>query len=154
MKFASVSNQFFVLCREHGVDSELMLNDNRRPYLIIVKLKYKDAIIDFALPFRSNFSPQTPANQYFALPPRPTTQPGRRHGLHYVKMFPIAKPYLERFRIDNDPYYAMLMTIIDKNTKVIVDACQLYLNEYAKDGKPQYSTDIDGIWNLLQSTTT
>ena len=55
---------------------------------------------DFAIPIRSNIPASAPKNQYFALPPRPQTRPKNRHGLHYIKMFPVTKQYLIRYRTD------------------------------------------------------
>ena len=149
MKFASVSNAFFQLCKAHDADDELLFNRNRRPYLIIMSLKYRGANRKFALPFRSDISPKTPRGQYFSLPPRPTTKPGRRHGLHYIKMFPIETKYLEKFRIDGSSYYIMLTKIINRNEKRIVKECQGYLDAYEKNGRFPFAPDIDKIVEIL-----
>ena len=149
MKFASVKNDFFELCKKYSADNELLYNTNRRPYLIVIKLNYKNKLRQFALPFRSDMSNSTPRNQYFSLPPRPTTKPGRRHGLHYLKMFPISNKYLEKFRTENNAYYEMIVKIIDKNEKNIIDQCQNYLNDYEEKGRPTYSPDIDKIIEIL-----
>lgn len=149
MKFASINNSFFKLCEDNGVAAELLFNTNRRPYLIIIKLSFRGQISNFALPFRSDISGSTPKNQYFSLPPRPTTQPGHRHGLHYIKLFPVSDAFLEKFRVDDNPYYILISSIIDRNSKTIVDACQAHLDSYVVDGKPRFSPDIDGILAIL-----
>jgi hypothetical protein len=149
MKFASVNDSFFELCRNHNAENELLYNTNRRPYLIILSLKYNGTDQKFALPFRSDISPNTPKAQYFPLPPRPTTRPGRRHGLHYIKLFPIDSKYLEKFRIDNDSYYEMLFRIISRNERRIVSECQEYLANYERNGRMCFAPDIDKIIEAL-----
>ncbi len=67
---------------------------NMRPYVLVIRLKYIEKSYDFAVPIRSNIPAAAPKDQYFALPPRPTTRPKNRHGLHYIKMFPVTKQYL------------------------------------------------------------
>ena len=91
-----------------------------------------------------------PKDQYFALPPRPTTRPGCRHGLHYIKMFPITKAYQRRFRTDGSAYYETLQRIIDGNTRHIVFECQAYLDHYEREGRPRFAVDIDRIVGLLE----
>lgn len=142
MKFASVSDRFFSLC---SFDGELLENTNRRPYLIIVRLKYNGVKHDFAIPFRSNISNKAPKEQYFSLPPRPTTQKNRIHGLHYIKMFPIRKEFLQKFHTDRDSYYETLVDVINKNEAIIVQEAQQYLINYENGVRPQYSTDIPQI---------
>lgn len=90
-----------------------------------------------------------PKDQYFALPPRPTTRPGCRHCIHYVKMFPITKAYQRRFRTEGSAYYETLRRIIDSNTKRIVSECQAYLDRYEREGRPRFAVDIDRIVGLL-----
>lgn len=89
MKIVSISQDFFDLV---DGDRELMLKHNR-PCIVVVRLRFRGKRRDFAVPLRSNIAPNVPKDQYFALPPRPTTRPGCRHGIHYIKMFPITKAY-------------------------------------------------------------
>lgn len=154
MKFASINDEFFTLCKQHHADEELLYNTNRRPYLIIVKLKYKGVIRPFALPFRSDISSNTPKSQYLSLPPRPTTKPGRRHGLHYIKLFPIDKQYLEVFKIDNDKYYQTIVNIIERKKNDIIAACQEHLNKYESEGAIMYAPNIDKIIAFLDNLQT
>ena len=88
MKIVSISQDFFDLVEG---DRELMLKHNR-PFNVVVRLRFRGKRRDFAVPLRSNIAPNVPKDQYFALPPRPTTRPGCRHGIHYIKMFPITRP--------------------------------------------------------------
>ena len=90
-----------------------------------------------------------PKEQYFALPPRPQTRPKNRHGLHYIKMFPVTKQYLVRYRVEGNIFATLIQNIIDKNKKQIVDECQQYLDLYGQGIKPAYSTDIDYLIEQL-----
>jgi hypothetical protein len=128
-----------------------VLTKSKRPYVLIVRLKYKERAYDFAVPIRSNIPATAPKNQYFALPPRPATRPKNRHGLHYIKMFPVTKQYLRRYRTEGNQYASLIQTIIDKNIKTIVEDCQSYLDAYASGCHPQFSTDIDYLLSQLFS---
>ena len=130
MKIVSISQDFFDLVEG---DRELMLKHNR-PCIVVVRLRFRGKRRDFAVPLRSNIAPNVPKDQYFALPPRPTTRPGCRHGIHYIKMFPITKAYQRRFRTQGSAYYETLQRIIDGNTKRIVSECQAYLDRYEREG--------------------
>ena len=88
MKVVSISQGFFDLVEG---DRELMLKHNL-PCIVVVRLRFRGKRRDFAVPLRSNIAPNVPKDQYFALPPRPTTRPNCRHGIHYIKMFPITRP--------------------------------------------------------------
>ena len=131
LKIVSISQEFFDLC---GDDREMMTKRNR-PCIVVVRLRYKGKRRDFAVPLRSNIAPNVPKNQYFALPPRPTTKPGHRHGIHYIKMFPIQKRFQRKFRTEGSRYYETLQNTIDANTKRIVDDCQAYLDRYEAEGR-------------------
>lgn len=72
MKVVSISQDFFDLVEG---DRELMLKHNR-PCIVVVRLRFRGKRRDFAVPLRSNIAPNVPKDQYFALPPRPTTRPG------------------------------------------------------------------------------
>ena len=131
----------------YTIDSE-MLKKSHRPCVLILRLKYKGARIDFAVPLRSNIPPSAPKNHYFALPPRPTTKSGHRHGIHYIKMFPIDRTKAQKFNTDK-MFYSIIKAIIDKNEKLIVSSCQKYLKDYESGIKPPFSTDIDLLLNQL-----
>ena len=122
-----------------------------RPYVVVLRLKYKEQNYDFVVPIRSNIPAAAPKEQYFALPPRPTTRPRNRHGLHYIKMFPITKEYQVRYRTDGNEFARLIQQILDKNTKQIVLECQQYLDDYAAGKHPQFSTDIDFLLSVLHS---
>ncbi len=148
MKIVSISDDHFE--KFAGGDREFM-QKHGRPCLIVLRLSFRGRKLDFAVPFRSNIAPNVPKDQYFALPPRPTTQPRHRHGIHYIKMFPISKRYQVRFRTKGNPYYEAITRIIDTHEHEIVSECQAYLNKYESEGRPRYAVDIDRIVSLMEA---
>ena len=66
-------------------------------------------------------------------------------------MFPVTKQYLRRYRIEGNQFATLIQTIIDKNTKTIVNDCQAYLDAYTNGYHPQFSTDIDYLLSQLFS---
>lgn len=152
MKFSTVSNAFFNLV---SFESELLHNkDEKRPYLIIVKLKYKGKNQDFAIPFRSNIANYIPKDQYYSLPPRYSTGKQKIHGLHYIKMFPINKKYLQKYNVDTDEYFIMIQTIVKNNIKDIVSEAQTYLTNYESGISPSYCVGIERIYYALNTDET
>ena len=147
MKLVTINN---ALLLKYNGDSEI-LQKSTRPYVLVIRLKYKGLNYDFAVPIRSNIPASAPKNQYFALPPRPQTRPKNRHGLHYIKMFPLTKQYLVRYRTEGNNFAMLIQTLIDKNSKQIVDECQRYLDLYSQGIKPDYSTDIDYLIEQLNT---
>ena len=147
MKLVSIST---TLLDKYQNDPEV-LTKSGRPYVLVVRLKYKGHSQDFAIPIRSNIPASAPKSQYFALPPRPSPRPRNRHGLHYIKMFPVTKEYLIRYRTEGNAFATLIQTIINKNTKRIVQESQQYLNDYEAGKRPLYSTDIDYLLSLLHS---
>ena len=145
MKLVSINN---ALLLKYSGDSEV-LQKSTRPYVLVIRLKYKNNNYDFAVPIRSNIPAYAPKNQYFALPPRPQTRPKKHHGLHYIKMFPVTKQYLVRYRVEGNRFATLIQNIINKNSKQIVDECQQYLDLYSQGIKPVYSTDIDHLIEQL-----
>ena len=98
MKLVSIKPELLALYEQ---DAEV-LRKAGRPYVAVVKLRYRGCVCDFAVPIRSNIPAAAPKEQYFALPPRPTTRPFNRHGLHYIKMFPVDRRYFERYRTEGN----------------------------------------------------
>jgi hypothetical protein len=147
MKLVTIDTALFA--RYQG-DLEV-LQKTTRPYVLVLRLKYKGKNSDFAVPIRSNIPAATPKEQYFALPPRSGTRPHNRHGLHYIKMFPVRKKYLVRYRTEGNAFATMIQTIIDKNQKRIVDECQAYLDAYSDGKRPAFSTDLDYLMQQLQA---
>lgn len=145
MKLVTINNSLLL---KYSGDPEV-LQKSTRPYVLVIRLKYRDTNYDFAVPIRSNIPASAPKDQYFALPPRPQTKPKNRHGLHYIKMFPVSKQYLVRYRTEGNSFATLIQNIIDKNSKQIVDACQRYLDLYSQGTRPTYSTDIDYLIEQL-----
>lgn len=147
MKLVSISNELLHL---YSSDKEI-LQKSGRPYVAVLHLHYRDRIRDFAIPIRSNISAAAPKNEYFALPPRPSTRPYNRHGLHYAKMFPVSKQYLIKYRTEGNEFATLLENIINKNERQIVMESQQYLNHYISGDHPRFSTDLDLLLKLLEN---
>jgi len=139
MKIVSISN---FLLSHYSIDPEVLQKPGR-PCVLVVRLKYRGMNQDFAIPLRSNIPGDAPKDQYLPLPPRPTTAPGNRHGLHYIKMFPVSKKYLVKYRIAGNKFAILIQNIIDRNEKQIITICQRYLTLYESGVHPQFSTDLD-----------
>ena len=120
-----------------------MLQKAGRPCVLIVNLLYKKRRLNFAVPIRSNINPSTPKRDYFALPPRRTTRPKCRHGIHYAKMFPIDKRIAVIYRTAENDEETLCRKIIDANEKQIIKECQAYLERYENGDRTCHSTDID-----------
>lgn len=145
MKIVTIDKSLML---KYAGDPEILQKDNR-PCVLIVRLKYKRKNQDFAVPLRSNIKASASKEQYFPLPPRPTTKSGNRHGLHYIKMFPVSKQYLVRYRTEGNVFSQMIKSILDKNEKRIVQESQRYLSRYEAGDRPLFSTDIDFLLTQL-----
>jgi len=141
MKIVSIKES---LLNEYRKIDQEMLAKRGRPCLLVIRLKYKGKNRMFAVPFRSNIAGNVPKDQYFPLPPRSTTKDGNRHGIHYIKMFPVEKRFLERYRLDT-PSSSLCASILEKNKKSIIEECQKYLNSYENGNHPLYATSIDAM---------
>ena len=150
MRLVKISNEFFDKCRENNVHKELMFNEDGRPSVLIVKLKYKEQYHKFVVPLRSNISPKTPKNQYFSLPPNPKTKPRHSHGIHYIKLFPIDDRYVQSYLI-SESFDILVKKIIDDNESGIIQSCQEYLKQCESGNKHFMTPDIDGIMDMLNT---
>ena len=150
MKLVKIFNEFFNECRKNNVHRELMFNEDGRPSVLIVKLKYKDQYHKFVVPLRSNISPKTPKDQYFSLPPNPKTKLHHSHGIHYIKLFPIDDKYVQSYLI-SEPFDILVKKIIDDNETDIIKSCQEYLQHCESGNKHFMTPDIDGIINMLNA---
>lgn len=148
MRIVSVSDEFL---EGYGAGDREFMFKHGRPCLLVIRLRFRGRRRDFAVPFRSNIAPNVPKDQYFGLPPRPKTRPGCRHGIHYIKMFPIERRFLRRFRTKGNPYYETLQRILDEHESQIVRACQDYLDRYERDGRPRFAVDLDRIVAMLEA---
>lgn len=150
MKLVKISNDFFEECKKHKLLQELLYNEDGRPSVLIIKLKYKNRYHKFVVPLHSNISPTTPKKQYMSLPPNKKTKKHHFHGIHYIKLFPINDKYVQTYLI-SDEFDILIKEIIDKNEYNIVNSCQQYLKE-CEIGKKHFMTpDIDGIINMLDN---
>nr|WP_293991689.1 hypothetical protein [uncultured Fusobacterium sp.] len=146
LHLVAISQTFFDLC---CFDKELLNNYNQgSPYLIILKLKYKNKMIDFALPLRSNISKTVKKENYFKLPNNKKTKIGNHHGIHFEKMFPIKNEYKIKFRKD-EFLEKIIVPFILLHFKELVEQAQEYLNRYENGIRTDYSTDIEEILKKL-----
>ena len=150
IKLISVKGE--LIAKFSKLDSEILIK-GKRPTVLVMRLKYRGKNRDFAVPLRSNIEPAAPKNEYFALPNRKSTREKHHHGLHYIKMFPVAKQFYERYRIEGDLASKLYLAIIDKNERRIIQDCQSYLTRYEAGIRSAYSTDIDKLLALLDSLT-
>lgn len=148
MKLVKISNEFFVKCKKYNIAKELLYNEDGRPSVLIMKLRYKEQYHKFVVPLRSNISPTTPKDQYMSLPPNSKTKPHHSHGIHYIKIFPIKDEYVQSYLI-SDKFDLMIKKIIDENEADIVSACQDYLKKCELGKKHFMTPDIDGIIKML-----
>ena len=147
IEIVSIKKKFFQICD----DSELLHNDDlKRPYLIILKLKYRGKKIDFAIPFRSNIPPNAKEWEFYSLPPNSTTKETYYHGLHFIKMFPIKKEYKEKFHTSKNEFFQKVIEAkIKKDLKLIVGKAQNYLIKYEEKIINEHSVNIDKIIEIL-----
>lgn len=146
MKLVSISQNLIDAFQQ---DKE-MLKKTGRPCVLVVRLKYRGTNYNFAVPLRSNISANTPKRQYFPLPTRSTTKSRNRHGIHYIKMFPVEKRFLIRYRTEGNQFAELIKRTVDNNEKQIVRECQRYLDEYEAGNRTDFSTDIDLLLKILQ----
>ena len=146
IRICSIKQEFYDL-----FDNTCELDKNyKRPCLIVLKLKYKGKKYDFAIPFRSNIYGQAKREEYFPLPPRKTTKKGKKLGLHYIKMFPIIKRYINSYYSDNKDNENDVRKI-EKNFKKIVDEAQDYLKNYEDGTRYNYCVDIDRVIKVVNN---
>lgn len=126
-----------------------MLQKAKRPCVMLMNLKYRGRRYTFAIPLRSNIAPNVPKWQYYPLPPRKTTKDRYRHGLHYIKMFPIRREDADLYHTENNMYAALIKAELELGEKEIIKDCQAYLDRYATGEHPMYSTDIDYLITLV-----
>lgn len=136
--------------KKYSKDKE-MLQKADRPCALIVQMTFHGHRYDFAIPLRSNISASAPKDQYFPLPPRKGTKSKNRHGLHYIKMFPVKRQWLLKYHTDT-VYSALIKGIIDSKEKVIISECKAYLRDYERGIRPNYSTDLDMLIEIMKKS--
>ena len=127
-----------------------MMQKAQRPCALLIRLKYKGKRYDFAVPFRSNISPASPKTEYFPLPPRAKTKPMHRHGLHYIKMFPVRRAWTIPYHTANNPEAMLYKSILNANEKRVLAECQKYLIDYENGIRSAYSTDLDLLISKME----
>ena len=153
MNLVKVQKRFFDCCKLNGADpkNQLLHNEADRPCVLLLKLNYKGKKRDFVVPLKSNIKPNTDRKTFFPLPPNPNTRENNFHGIYYIKLFPIQKKYLQRYQYSGNPYLCKVKSIIDKNERNIVNACQRYLDDYSKGKRNHYTPELDLIIDFLDN---
>ena len=103
------------------------------------------------MPLRSNIPASAPTWQYFSLPHNNNTKPGNKHGIHYIKLFPISKKYINKYNIDNNEFLQMISEKINNNQKEIIDECEKYLVDCELGKKHSMTPNIDGILEWIDN---
>lgn len=132
-----------------AVDSEVLDNDNgKRPYVVLLELRYKGKKQSFAIPFRSNIAGNLPKHTYFTLPRRHTTRECNKHGLHYIKLVPANNKLLENVQLyDNSKLY---LEIIEKNIDKIKSSVQEIIDNYENGQIELFSTNINLLLDVYE----
>lgn len=150
IKVVTIKQAFYKLFEKNNeIMQKIGQEAKDRPCLILVKMKYKGNIHTFAIPFRSNIG-NAPRSTYFPLPKRSTTRDGRKHGLHYSKMFPISDTYLIPYRMGGDFQEELVMAHIEKNIKQIFTEASSYLKNYEEGKRELFCVDIDDVLKKLK----
>lgn len=149
IKLVKVRQEFYDLCKKYSVHDELLFNENGRPCVLLLQLKYKGKRQDFVVPLRSNLSSSVPKSDCLVLPPNKNTRKHRRHGLHYVKLFPIDKKYIDAYSVQGDEYYSVILSVLAKKEATVINACQAYLCQYEQGNRLYLTPNIDGILSVL-----
>ena len=149
MKIVKIKSE---LIKKYSVDPE-MLHKSDRPCVLVIKLKYRGKNRDFAVPIRSNVLASSPKNEYFPLATRYSTKDTNRHGIHYIKMFPVDKRFYEKYRTEDNVAAALVKAMVSdkENESRIVRECQEYLKRYECGNKPKYSTDLDRLISIIDA---
>lgn len=150
MKLVKVNQAFYDLCEKNNVDAELMKNEAGRPCVLLVQLLYKGIMRDFVVPLRSNISSTAPKEQFLSLPPNPNTKPKHKHGVHYIKLFPIDKIFVDKYHTSGT-YYDKVLSILERKESIIIENIKSYLSECENGNKHPMTPNIDGIINMINT---
>ncbi|MBO5353892.1 MAG: hypothetical protein J6J44_14390 [Lachnospiraceae bacterium] len=153
MELVKVTPEFYELCEKYGANKnrQLLVSEAGRPCVLVVSLVYCGKKRKFVVPMKSNIKSSEDKKNYFALPPNSRTQRGCRHGVFYIKLFPISERYINPYYYSNNTYLCKIKKKIDENEKIIVNACQNYLERYANGKGMNYTPDIDKIIEILDN---
>ncbi len=151
MRLVKVTEEFYTKCKLNDTAQELMENEMGRPCVLLLNLEYRGIKREFVVPLRSNISGTAPKWQYLSLPPNAKTKPGKRHGVHYIKLFPISDAYINKYVIDGDDFLIKINDILHRKQNDIVEACQNYLVECESGNIHSMTPNIDGIISWLDA---
>ena len=153
LRIVSIKDEFFSHHDLYDVDKELLPNienAHNRPYVIVLKLKFRGNNSDFAIPFRSNIAGHRDKVEYFALPPRKETKSKNIHGLHFIKMFPVNSAYFQKYNYTTSNASATrTRQYIQKNLSRLVSEAQHYLEKFEEGYRPSFCVDIGKVYDVL-----
>lgn len=148
-KLVGISEEYFKFFNDSELLSSTDNNGNRRPFVIIMRLKYRGKNRDFAIPLRSNIPSHYNNKEYVSLPPRDKTSTNHVHGLHIIKMFPITKQFFLKYHVSSIQD-KMIQAVIDKNFDEIFEKAKSYLNDLENDERHKYGVDIDKMIKIIE----
>lgn len=82
------------------------------------------------------------------MPPNKHTKPGNRHGVHYIKLFPIEKEYINKYVVSGK-YYKTILNILDKKEPDIISSVKEYLAKCESGQKHSMTPNINGIIDMF-----
>lgn len=127
IKIVTIHDSFFKLVKDTEPELlQIRKEMQRRPCLVLLKIKYKGKNYTFALPMRSNISKLTPNRKS-------------------TKAFPIDPKYLISYKMDGDFFGEYILAYIEKNIDTIVKEFKNYLLDYEKGQYYKYHVDIDHL---------
>lgn len=145
-KLVGISEDYFKNFDDSELLSSLDSNGNRRPFVIIIKLKYRGQNRSFAIPLRSNIPSYYNNKDYVSLPPRGKTKTNCVHGLHIIKMFPVTKKFFLKYHVDSIQDKLVQATIEKKFEEIFEKAKSCVLQEiptkYCKEKVHTFAPEI------------
>ena len=153
MQLVKVTPKFFEVCEKCGANKnkQLLESEAGRPCVLILSLKYHGKKRKFVVPIKSNIKSSEDKKNYFPLPPNNRTKPGCRHGVFYIKLFPVSSKYINPYYYNNNTFLVGIKKIIDDNAKEIVTSCQRYLERYENGDGTTFTPDINKIIDVLDN---
>lgn len=148
-KLVGISEDYFKYFDDSELLSSTDTNGNRRPFVIIMRLKYRGEKRNFAIPLRSNIPSYYNSKEYVSLPPRDKTKSNYVHGLHIIKMFPVTKKFFLKYHVSSIQD-KLIQAVIDKNFDEVFEKAKSYLNDLENDKPHKYGVDIDNMIRIIE----
>lgn len=151
IKLVSLKPRYYAITQDHEM---LRSNKNNpRANVLLLKLKFRNMSLMFAVPWRSNVKNTDDVTSCtYSLPPTTKTTNGHKAALDFRKMCPVPKSselyalyHLNKFSSDLNTSLK-----IEKGIKEIIEQAQDYLNKYPTSNT-QYRVDIDAAIDNLNA---